>query len=71
MVMTPKAPRMLPQEGDDARSVGPADQNESVSAQERSGDPRSELSDGPKKGEVGNYLPARYTLLSGNICEDR
>lgn len=71
--MEPKAPRIatLPQEGDDARSTGKADQNESVSAVERSGVSRSELSDGPKIGASGEYLPAKYKLLSGNICENR
>jgi len=76
--VNPKAPKLvsLPQEGDDARSLqgqpgGPRQENESVSAEERAGTPRSELSDGPKVGETGNYLPATYKLLSGNICEDR
>lgn len=72
-MLSPKTPRMgLPKEGDDARSVGKADQNESVTAKERSGEPLTEeMSSGPKKGETGNLLPARYTLPSGNICEDR
>lgn len=69
--MLEKRKLVLPQAGDDARSEGKADQNESVSVEERTGKPRSEMSDGPKRGESGNYEPARYVLPSGNVCEDR
>jgi hypothetical protein len=30
-----------------------------------------ELGDGPRIGEMGEYLPATYTLPSGNIRRDR
>jgi hypothetical protein len=53
-----KAPRI--NLGDDARSTGKADQNGTVTDEERSGKARSELSDGPRVGERGEYLPARY-----------
>jgi hypothetical protein len=50
--------------GEDARSAGAADQNESVSEQERSGESRSELGAGPKIGLNGAYLPAKYEQVT-------
>lgn len=66
--MDPKAPRLarLPQEGDDARSTGKADQNESVSSRERSGEPLSDVTDGPIIGAAGEYKPARYPQTHTN-----
>jgi hypothetical protein len=46
--------------GDDARSGGKADVNESVSERERSGVSLSELSAGPVIGKNGEYKPAKY-----------
>lgn len=51
-----------PQMGDDARSVMPSPQNESVGPVERAGKPRAELADGPQMGSKGEFLPARYAL---------
>ena len=46
--------------------------NESVGADARAGKSKvTELSDGPKLGPNGNYLPARYKDAHGNIVEDR
>lgn len=45
--------------------------NASVSNKERSGKPLSDLGEGPRVGERGEYLPARYKLPSGRVREDR
>lgn len=62
----------------DSDNIGPLDERT------RSGRPGSELSDGPKIGTRGEFLPARYvlpdkeiesksgriTVVTGVICED-
>jgi len=50
--------------GEDGRSEGLADQNESVSARERSGESLSELGAGPKIGKNGEYQPAKYEQVT-------
>jgi hypothetical protein len=68
--------------GDEGRSEGLANVNESVSPRERSGESLSELSPGPKIGPNGEYQPAKYeqdiTVLTAQgpvtikqIIEDR
>lgn len=64
MALNPKLPRLPSKMGEDARSEGLADQNESVSARERSGESLSELGDGPKIGQNGAYLPAKYKQVT-------
>ncbi len=65
MSNAPKAP------SDVARTMGPADQNESVPASDRTGDSKSPLSNGPKITASGSYMPAKYDLGNGLIREDR
>lgn len=55
----------------EARSLGPADQNESVGPEDRAGTPKSPLAAGPDIGPAGEYRPASYKTASGVIREDR
>lgn len=64
MAKNPNLPSAPSPMGADARSAGAADQNESVSAEERSGESRSELGAGPKIGPNGAYLPAKYEQVT-------
>lgn len=57
----PRIPN-LPQMGDDARSVRPADENASTPADQRGGDTRTPLSSGPNRGKNKEYRPATYAL---------
>lgn len=73
-------------EGPVGRSEGLADLNESVGREDRSGKPKSPMSDGPRQHDkTGAFLPARYKLpeqeiglkngevkvISGIVREDR
>jgi len=64
MVLNPRLPRVPGKMGEDGHSEGLADQNESVSARERSGESLSELGDGPKIGKNGEYQPAKYKQIT-------
>ena len=70
----------------EGRSLGPANSNESVGPEDRSGEAKTEkLSDGPNMLDTGAYGPARYktrertvigpqgqsAVVDGNIREDR
>lgn len=64
MVLNPKLPRAPGRMGEDGRSEGLADQNESVTPRERSGESLSELGAGPKIGKNGEYQPAKYKQVT-------
>jgi len=64
VVLNPGLPRAPSAMGEDGRSDGAADQNESVSPRERSGESLSELGTGPKIGKNGEYLPAKYEQVT-------
>lgn len=63
----------LPTEATTVRVVQTDEPNESVDADARAGKSKvTGLSDGPKIGPAGNYLPARYIdPNTGCIVEDR
>ena len=54
----------------EARSVGPANLNETIPAEQRRPE-GAPLSAGPKIGKNGEHQPASYKLQSGNIRTDR
>jgi hypothetical protein len=63
----PSAPRMggLPKMGDDARSEGAADLNETIPAEQRA--PKGNQipkTDGPRMHDTGAYLPAEYPIVA-------
>ena len=64
MVLSQRFPRAPGKMGEEARSEGLADQNESVSARERSGESLSELGAGPIIGNNGEYKPAKYKQIT-------
>ena len=53
----------LPQEGDEARSMGPANENEMPPAEQRAPQGNNiPKTDGPRLGKGGEYLPAEYEI---------
>lgn len=66
--LQPRDPRVPVQE---AWNAGGQSENEVPPEDQRSPDPRSDLSDGPDIGPAGEYRPARYKMPNGKIREDR
>lgn len=71
MALLRNVPKSSNQPDGSAGLIPTGDVNETVSTEEATGTPLHPLSDGPRLGENGALLAARYELPGGTIREDR